>query len=107
MKLSELSDQELRQEVTRRRRARAKGGAPPSARKSSPKRKQVEQWYANLELHTAATLGEVKRAYDRLMRRYDPNKHRGDSERHKAASELAASLTAAYHGLTEFLEPTD
>ncbi len=72
----------------------------------SPKRKQVEQWYANLELHTAATLDEVKRAYERLMKRYNPEKHKGDAERYKAASELAGSLTVAYHGLVDFLEQT-
>ena len=103
--LSKLSDAELEEELLRRRRERAeKRGGKVDRRDVSPQQKQVEQWYANLELEPGASLDDVKQAYRELMRRYHPDKHLGDPERHKAATELAASLTEAYQALVKQLE---
>lgn len=109
--LSELSDKELEEELLRRRRARAasQGYAPPEEtgatahEPGSPQAKQLKQYYTNLELKAGASLEEVRQAYRDLMKRYHPDKHIGDAERHRAATELAQSLTKAYHSLVEHL----
>jgi len=108
-RLSALSDRELEEELLRRRRARARGRSlgidqlrdPPE---DSPKRKQLRQAYANLELDTNASLEEVRQSYKRLMLQYHPDKHGEDAERHRAATELAQSLTEAYQLLSRHLE---
>ncbi len=103
--LSELSDAELEEELLRRRRQRAqRRGGKVDRQNLSPQQKQVEQWYANLELEPGATLDEVKQAYRELMRKYHPDKHLGDPARHKAATALAQSLTDAYQSLVAHLE---
>jgi DnaJ-domain-containing protein 1 len=108
-KVAELSDEELEAELVRRRRARAvsrsEGG--PIARESerdNPERKQLIQYYANLELAPFASMDEVKRAYKELVHRYHPDKHAGDPERQKTANELLQSLTKAYDGLIAYFE---
>lgn len=106
--LSELSDRELEEEILRRRRARAQrtGRRPDDDRREAlnPQRKQLRQYFANLELEPGASLEDVKRAYKDLMRRYHPDKHVGDPDKHRAATELAQSLTEAYRNLTAHLE---
>ncbi|MFO0692061.1 MAG: J domain-containing protein [Polyangiales bacterium] len=107
--LAELSDEELEEELLRRRRARAQGRAEvgPVARtadKDNPERKQLLQWYANLELPPFASLDEVRKAYRDLMKRYHPDRHATDPERQRIATELAQSLTRAYESLTAYLE---
>lgn len=104
--VQELSDRELEEELLSRRRARAKGRSAPGPTQGPglrPDPRQVQQWYANLELRRGATLDDVKRAYKSLMQRYHPDKHSGDDEKHRAATELAQSLTEAYRGLVEHL----
>jgi DnaJ-domain-containing protein 1 len=108
--LSELSDRELEEELIRRRRARAKGRSQsavgdPAHDPESPQWKQLDQYYANLELKPGASLEQVRRSYKKLMRKYHPDKHRGDEARHKAATKLAQSLTDAFSALSEHLDP--
>jgi DnaJ-domain-containing protein 1 len=106
--LSELSDKELEEEILRRRRDRAQrsGREPSDLRRDSdsPRRKQIRQFYLNLELEPGASLDEVKRASRDLMARYHPDRHASDPDRHKAATELARSLTEAYRALSEYLQ---
>ena len=94
-KLSDLSDQELRDE-----RARRRGEQPPD--ESPPTWQRVRQYLANLELSPGATWPEVDRAYKRLLDRYHPDKHQGHPERHQTAQELTESLTRAYRGLRKY-----
>lgn len=108
--LAALSDEELEEELLRRRRARARArgvsGTPEEreGRRPSPQRKQLAQYYANLELEPGATLEDVQRSYRRLIAQYHPDKHLDDPERHRAATELAQSLTQAYHELSRILK---
>ena len=109
--LSELSDAELEAELIRRRRARAQGRSAADAAglgrrdgAPSPRRKQLLQYYANLELDPGASLADIKAAYRELMKRYHPDKHARDDAKHRAATELAQQLTTAYVGLLEHLE---
>jgi len=120
--VSDMTDEELEDELLARRRARAArhgvdlGPTPPRSqerssasvstarsRARSPQEQQIAQYYANLELKPGATLDEVRQAYRGMMRRYHPDKHLGDPERHKAATELAQSLTKAYQALVDHL----
>jgi len=105
--LSELTDEELEEELLRRRRERAKGrarGRQHRDREQSPQEKQLAQYYANLELEPGASLDDIRTAYRELMRKYHPDKHLGDPERHKAATLLAQNLTTAYKALVDHLE---
>lgn len=108
--LSELSDEELEEELLRRRRERAdrrspapKGGPERRAEPDTPRTKQISQYYANLELKPGASIEDVRRAYRELMKRYHPDKHATDPELHRSATELAQSLTQAYTALIEHL----
>lgn len=104
--LGELTDQELEEELLRRRRERARGrasGGAPSREAESPQAKQLSQYYANLELKPGATLEDVKKSYRELMRKFHPDKFVGDAEKHRAATELAQSLTEAYQKLSAHL----
>lgn len=108
-RVAELSDDELEAELLRRRRARAmwRSEAGPIARESerdNPERKQLIQYYANLELPPFASLDDVKRAYKDLVHRYHPDRHAGDADRQRTANELLLSLTKAYEGLTAHFE---
>lgn len=93
-KLGELSDDELREELRRRRTK-----AHPAQDEGRPSLKRVRQYLANLELSPGATWPEVERAYRRLQERYHPDKHEGHPERHGAAIELSESLSRAYEAL--------
>ena len=104
--LRRMSDGELLEEATRRRRARARGAAP---KKPSPPgwlderdAAQVLQWYANLELAPGARVEEIDAAYERLVRRYHPERH-PDPERRRAAEKLLARLEAARDGLKAYV----
>ena len=127
--LEDLSDEELEAELERRRRenaaraavekARARaaeqaGDARPAAQAASAsvvdlahlppaQRRQVRQYYANLELPFGASLDEVKHAYRRLMRQYHPDKHENDPARHQLATQLSQKLTMAYNELSRLL----
>lgn len=107
--IAELSDAQLEQELLRRRRARAQGraetGKPTHVTdRDNPEKKQLLQYYANLELSPGASLEDVKRAYKELIKRYHPDKHAKDPERSRAATELVQSLTKAYEALSKHLE---
>ncbi len=94
-KLSELSDQELREERARRRGERL-------AEEPAPALDRVRQYLANLELSPSATWPDVERAYRRLRDRYSPDKHEGHPERHETALELSESLNKAYQALKSY-----
>jgi DnaJ-domain-containing protein 1 len=96
-RLSDLTDEELREE-----RARRRGQLPPDA--SRPTLQRVRQYLANLELSSGASWPEVQRAYERLRERYDPRKHEGHPERHETAKELSESLARAYEALRRYFE---
>ena len=93
--LAELSDDELRAELARRR------GEEPID-ESRPTWQRVKQYLANLELSSDATWPEVERAYRRLRDRYSPDKHATDPDRHQTAQELVDSLGRAYRGLRRY-----
>lgn len=100
-----MSDTELREEVERRRKLRARGAAP---KKPSPpgwldedEAAQVLQWYANLELAPGAQLDEIDAAYERLVRKFHPERHR-EPERKKAAEKLLVRLETARDGLKAY-----
>lgn len=109
----DLSDDELEEEILKRRRERAarRAGASPEPSEAdiatkpkdarSPQEQQLAQYYANLELPVTASTDDVRRAYKEMMKKYHPDKHAGDPARHKAATELAQSLTRAYRALLE------
>ena len=106
--ISELSDAQLEQELLRRRRARAQGRsetgrATHTTDRDNPEKKQLLQFYANLELAPGASLEDVKRAYRELIKRYHPDRHASDPERARIATELVQSLTKAYEALTKHL----
>ena len=94
-KLSELTDQELREERARRRGER-------TVDETLPPFDRVKQYLANLELSPSASWPEVERAYRRLRDRYSPDKHEGHPERHETALELSESLNKAYHALRRY-----
>ena len=94
-KLSELTDEELRNE-----RARRRGEQPEE--EDRPTLRRVKQYLANLELNAGATWPEVERAYKRLRERYSPEKHEGHPERHETALELDESLGKAYQALRRY-----
>jgi DnaJ-domain-containing protein 1 len=94
-KLADLSDEELRQE-----RSKRQGERLPSEPK--PTWRRVRQYLANLELSPGATWPEIERAYKRLRERYSPEKHAGHPERHEVAQELNSSLMNAYDALREY-----
>ncbi len=97
--LRDMTNEELREEIVRRRDRRRPEGTQPTLRR-------VKQYLANLELSPGATWPEIERAYRRLRERYDPQKHEGHPERHEAAVELSDSLTRAYQALQEYFGAT-
>lgn len=122
--LEEMSDDELKAELERRRKEhaeRAQSGErrpaeAPRPRASSPsigvdlsdlspdKRRKFRQYYANLELPFGSDLAEVKQAYRRLMRQYHPDKHQNDPARRQLATQLSQKLTVAYNELSQNLK---
>jgi DnaJ-domain-containing protein 1 len=132
--LDEMSDAELEAELERRRAAHAaRAAARAAARRdgvgepsgaegdeqdpatkavlafaglSAARRREVRQYYANLELPFGASLEEVKHAYRRLMRQYHPDKHEDDAARRQVATQLSQKLTVAYNELSRLLGRT-
>ncbi|MFT5358316.1 MAG: DnaJ-domain-containing protein 1 [Polyangiales bacterium] len=94
-KLTELSDEELRSEATRRRKLRTGGQSMPA---------EMKRYFASLELAETATRDEVEDAYVRLIEKYDPEKRRGDAKKFEAAKELSRSLSRAYRRLSDWFE---
>ncbi len=97
--LARMSDSELRDEVERRRKSRARGRRPGRPDMGAKQIAQVMRWYANLELEPGASRDEVETAYRRLLKKYHPSRHRNDPKKRAAAEELSESLTKAYQGL--------
>ncbi|MGD8859596.1 MAG: hypothetical protein PVI30_06275 [Myxococcales bacterium] len=100
---SELSDEELLEEVRRRRRARGvtvTDDAEPG-RLSATQRAQL---LANLELDPDAKPGAIERAYLKLRNRYTPYAEHEDPERRDAARELLQQLDRSYERLMDDLK---
>lgn len=129
--LEDLSDDELEAELERRRKEHTARAAVKKARDKAAertgterersrakvstdgtefldlppqKRRQVRQYYANLELPYGADLDQVKKAYRRLMRQYHPDRHQEDPARRKLATQLSQKLTVAYNELNILLK---
>lgn len=66
--------------------------------------RQLNTWYARLELQPGSSADEVRQAFRALMRRYHPDRYTDDPERERKATELSQQLTVAYRGLLEHLE---
>ena len=114
--LKELSDEELDEELRRRRQARGyEGGAVAGRRgssRSAPKRAgrtpgwKLRQWYRNLELERGASRDEIELAFVRLSEKYHPDRHT-DPDKKRLARRLAGGLTEAYRGILEDLDSRD
>lgn len=102
-----MSDEELEEELMRRRRARAarKKGTPARDAISleTMREKQIAQHYASLNLRPGSDAEEIKRAYRRLVRRIHPDRHMTDAQQHQTATELTETLTRAYEALLHHL----
>lgn len=85
-------------------RREAGAAAEDLLRLSPQRRRQLRQYYANLELPFGAELDEVKSAFRRLMRQYHPDKHQEDPARRQLATQLSQKLTVAYNELTKELK---
>ncbi len=101
------SDENLRAELERRRRARGRAAhgrnaaddeltAVASARRDRMRDRSIAKCYALLELPAGASRLEVQRAYRALLRQYHPDRYLGDPEQHASAIALVTSLTDAY-----------
>jgi DnaJ-domain-containing protein 1 len=104
--LSDLTDEELQQELAKRRRSRGASSPVPSTEPQSEtlRNRQIRQYYANLELKPGASLDEVQARYRDLSRRYNPDRHLNDPEKHAAATRLLQELTRAYDALVVHLD---
>jgi hypothetical protein len=103
--LSDLTDEELQQELAKRRRSRgAASPVPAEAQSETLRNRQIRQYYANLELKPGASLDEVQARYRDLSRRYNPDRHLNDPEKHAAATRLLQELTRAYDALVLHLD---
>lgn len=85
-------------------RREAGAAAEHLLRLSPQRRRQLRQYYANLELPFGADLDEVKSAFRRLMRQYHPDKHQDDPARRQLATQLSQKLTVAYNELVKELK---
>lgn len=108
--LRNLSDEGLRHELERRRRARGRPahGRPAAddeltalaqGRRDRMRERSLGRCYAMLEVGTGARLGEIQRAYRTQLRQFHPDRHLGDPEAHASAVALVTSLTEAYLSL--------
>lgn len=108
--IGRLSDDGLRFELERRRRARGRQahgrpaaddelGAMAQARRDRSRERSLAKCAALLEISLSASRAEVARAYRTQLRQYHPDRHLGDAEAHASAVALATSLTDAYLSL--------
>lgn len=95
-KLQLMTDDALKREVSRRRRARSANEIAPTERAQS---NDIRQWYANLELRFGDNREAIVRAYERLQKKYHPAQHHGSEKRFRASTELMHGLTTALEGL--------
>ena len=108
--LRSMSDDEVRRELERRRRARRRPahGRPAAddeldavakARRDRMRDRPAAKCYALLEVPYGAPPGDVDLAYRRLLRQFHPDRFLGEPERHASAIALITSLTDAYLSL--------
>jgi DnaJ-domain-containing protein 1 len=112
----DMSDDELAQEIERRRRARdeveeaIRGGRPRSAPpppRTPPRTAAgddaIRKAYAALEVPAGSDFETVRKSYRRLMRKYHPDLHGGSPDKSRAATDLTQRLTQAYKTLEKHL----
>lgn len=110
LNLRAMTDDALRAELERRRRARgrAANGRPAAddeltamgqARRDRSRDRSIAKCYALLELPMNAPRSEVQRAYRTLLRQYHPDRHLKNPDDHASAVALVTSLTDAYLSL--------
>lgn len=110
LNLRSLSDDVLRAELERRRRARGRpaNGRPAAddeltamaqARRDRMRERSVARCYALLELPVGSSRAEVQRAFRTMLRQYHPDRYVGDPEQHASAVALVTSLVEAYLAL--------
>ncbi|HVV53379.1 MAG TPA: DnaJ domain-containing protein [Polyangia bacterium] len=111
-----MSDQELAEEIERRRQAREeveqatsrtqrpepRASAPPP-RRTAAGDQAIRRAYAALEVPAGSDLETVKRSYRRLMRKYHPDLNAGSPDKQRAATDLSQRLTEAYKILEKHL----
>jgi hypothetical protein len=100
---AELSDEELLEEVRRRRRARGLK-VPEDAAAGALSATERAQLLANLELEPDAEPGAIERAYQRLREKYAPYSEHRDPERRDAARKLLEQLELTYESLKSDLK---
>jgi DnaJ-domain-containing protein 1 len=115
--LDGLSDEELEEELKRRRDARdeaeqaakrsRQGPAsrayerPPRGRTEPPRRTAagddaIRKAYAALEIPPGSDFETVRKSYRRMMRKYHPDLHTSSPEKQRTANDLTQRLTEAY-----------
>lgn len=113
--LRAMSDDEVRRELERRRRARRRPahGRPAAddeldavsrARRDRIRDRPKSKCYALLEVPPGSSTGEVELAYRKLLRQFHPDRFLGDAEKHASAVALVTSLTDAYLALRRISE---
>ena len=101
------SDEQLRVELERRRRARGRPAngrnaaddeltAVAQARRDRMRETTVAKCYARLELPVGASRQEVQRAWRSLLRQYHPDRYLGDAEQHASSVAVVTGITDAY-----------
>jgi hypothetical protein len=101
------SDENLRNELERRRRARGRSAngrpaaddeltAVSSARRERMRDRSIAKCFALLELPAGSSRLEVQRAFRSLLRQYHPDRYLGDAEQHASAIALVTSIIDAY-----------
>ena len=121
-----FSENELREEIERRRKAhdeveeaihgrrgpadtRARPDAarenrrPPPPQVPPSEALRIQKAYAALEVPAGSDFEAVRRAYRSMMRKYHPDRHTATPEKQKAANEVAQRLTESYKLLEKTL----
>jgi hypothetical protein len=110
LNLRSLSDDVLRAELERRRRARGRPahGRPAAddeltamaqARRDRMRERSIARCYALLELPVGSPRADVQRAFRAMLRQYHPDRFVGDVEQHASAVALVTSVVEAYLAL--------
>lgn len=72
--------------------------------RDSSGKKDIRDYYANLEVPFGSDLDTVKASYHRLMQKYHPDRFAGNPEMQKKATELTQELTRAYRAVKSYLK---
>ncbi len=115
LNLRGLTDESLRAELERRRRARGRPahGRPAAddeltamgqARRDRMRERSIARSYALLELAPGAPKADVQRAFRTMLRQFHPDRYVGDAEQHASAVALVTSLVDAYLALLAHLD---